>query len=96
MNFLMIIKRVICLYVDNVNDKKIKISLLKMLNNFLFAKMLIYNYFYFELNIDKFDDIFLKMRIMLRKFKIFSLSRIIRVFWRFFLEIIKKKKIIEI
>ena len=79
-NFLTIIKRIIYLYVDDVNDKEIKILLLKILDNFFFAKMSIYDYFYFELNIDKFNDVFLKMRIMLKKFRVFFLSKIARVF----------------
>ena len=67
-NFLIIIKRIIYLYVIDVNDENIiKISLLKISNNFFFAKMLIYNCFYFELNINKFDNVSLKMRMILKK-----------------------------
>ena len=80
-NFLTIIKRVIYLYVINVNNQNaIKMLLLKILNNFSFTKMLIYNYFYFELDIDKSDDVFLKTKMILRKFKISFSLRIARVF----------------
>ena len=88
----MIIKRVIYLYVDDVNNKKIKISLLKILNDSSFIKISIYNYFYFELNIDKFSGVFLKTRIILKKIKVFFSLKIAHVFWRFFFKIIKKNK----
>ena len=70
-----------CLYVINVNDKNvIKMSLLKMSNNSSFIKMSICDYFYFELNINKFNNVFLKMKIILRKSRISFSSKITRVF----------------
>ena len=69
-NFLMIMKRIMCLYINDVDDKKIKILSLKISNDSFFAEILIYNYSYFELNINKFNDIFLKMKIILRKSRI--------------------------
>ena len=79
-NFLIIIKRIIYLYINDVNDEKIKILSLKMSIFFFFAKISIYNYFYFELNINKFDDVFSKMRMIFKKFKVSFSLKIIRVF----------------
>ena len=92
-----IIKRIMCLYVVNVDDENVtKMLLLRVSNNFFFTKVLTCNYFYFELDINKFDGVFLKMGIILKKFRIFFLSRITRVFWRFSSKIVKEKKIIKI